>query len=125
MRLVMRMTLTHVALHVRLLSLSLFDAQASATDKAPVAQPAQAATDNDDDASALARLTDYVFDVWKQAFHLFDDEQNVKHNAEGLVGGGDIRPTLLKSGLDTKALATIWMEIDEERRGAVGHLVCC
>ena len=45
--------------------------------------------------------------------------QSSKRNADGLISGGDIRPTLLKSGLDTKALATIWMEIDDERRGMV------
>ena len=45
------------------------------------------------------------------------------------MGGVDIRPTLLKSGLDTKALGGIWMEIDDERKGKVltvmlVHLQC-
>ncbi len=36
-----------------------------------------------------------------------------------MLGGVDIRPTLLMSGLDTKSLGAIWMEIDEDRKGKV------
>ena len=45
--------------------------------------------------------------------------QGTKKDEDGFMSGVDIRPTLLKSGLDTKSLGSIWMEIDEERKGKV------
>ena len=51
-------------------------------------------------------------------------QQSTKKDDAGFLSGVDIRPTLLKSGLDTKSLGAIWMEIDEERKGKVHSRRC-
>jgi len=38
---------------------------------------------------------------------------------DGMVGGADVRPVLVGSGLEMAQLGQIWMEVDQERRGKV------
>lgn len=40
-------------------------------------------------------------------------------DAEGLLGGADVRPVLMLSGLEMAQLGSIWMEVDQERRGKI------
>lgn len=51
------------------------------------------------------------------AQHVFSLVPNKDH--EDCLGGADVRPVLMKSGLEVGILGRIWMEVDQARRGKI------
>lgn len=45
--------------------------------------------------------------------------ESLPQDEEGCLGGADIRPVLLTSGLEMQDLGGIWMEVDQDRRGKI------
>jgi len=46
-------------------------------------------------------------------------------DAERCLGGAEVRPALLRSGLDVNTLGKVWMEVDNERRGKIDYDQLC
>ncbi|EGD82107.1 hypothetical protein PTSG_02786 [Salpingoeca rosetta] len=49
----------------------------------------------------------------------------VEQDDEGCLSGQGVRPVLLRSGLDINTLGSIWMEVDNERRGKIDFDQLC
>eukprot|EP00054_Salpingoeca_dolichothecata_P002889 m.24387 g.24387 ORF g.24387 m.24387 type:complete len:566 (+) comp13373_c0_seq1:251-1948(+) len=71
-----------------------------------VQAPSSDVTASDEGAPPIQGLTDAVFQMC------------VRDN-EGLIDGQEVRPILLRSGLDINTLGSIWMEVDQDRRGKI------
>eukprot|EP00043_Microstomoeca_roanoka_P010217 m.97205 g.97205 ORF g.97205 m.97205 type:complete len:584 (-) comp14821_c1_seq1:152-1903(-) len=64
------------------------------------------------DKNPIKALADIIFEM-------------VTADEEGCLGGQDVRPVLLRSGLDVGTLGTIWMEVDSDRRGRIDYDQLC
>ena len=45
--------------------------------------------------------------------------QTLPKDAEGCMSGADVRPVLMKTGLQIAALGKVWMDVDSTQRGKV------